>query len=228
MRASIDKQRDIARSILPATHRRQARRDLTAAKRSHRRAISQDLHRLTADAFLDSSIDLTRTCDAEVNDLRRWRRQGDKLNHFIRWSVHITAELPLEDRRSHMKGILPAGLIGDHALSHLDWVPEITPPSRVGWVPRYEARVAERAARLRALDRALERGVRDLFEVEGGHATLNRALRAAELGDGGHRTPAPCGRRLLGIHDVDAFVAQGDRSVVTNVLDDLVPGWRPP
>lgn len=224
MRASIDKQRDIARSILPSTHRRQARRDLTAVRRSHRRGVRQDLHRLTADAYLDSGVDLTRTCDREIIDLVWWRRQADKLNHFEHWAVRVTAHLPIEDRRSHLRAILPDGLIGEHAMSHLDWIPEINPHGRRWWwIGRSEAWAEEQRAR----ERAVVAGLRALLEVPEGHATLNRALRAAEVGDGGHRSPVPCGRRLLGHHDVEAFVAhQGDRGVVTAVLDDLVPGWR--
>lgn len=245
MRASTHKHRDIARSILPSRHRASARHDLAEAKRRHRRLIRADLRALTAevahdaDRALDATIDLRRTADAEVNAIRRARRAADKLNHFERWAVRATREIPVEDRRSHLRAILPDGLIGEHAMSHLDHLPDISPRVEGQWrcwstwdpdAPR--RRAVEGRARLAA-------ALRVALHQPDGHRAINLALRAIEAYD------APPGRRLLGAHDVDAFVdalwpnpddarlrwgrivgPTAEHEVVVTVLDEVVAGWR--
>lgn len=207
MRASQHKHRDIARSILPSTARRPVRRELAAAKRRHRRLIRADLRALASevardvDRCLDATVDLVRTADAEINDLRRYRRAADKLNHFERWAVRVTRDLPIADRRSHLRALLPDGLIGEHALTHLDLIPEITPPTQWTWWSDWDPEAEVRRAR--AGRAALAADLRRALAVPGGHRAVNAALRAAEVAEA---PDAPPGRRLLGHHDVDGFV----------------------
>lgn len=235
MRASHDKHRDIARSILPATRRgaARARSELAIAKRRHRRSVRRDLRGLIGagdddlgGALADDlgGVDLTRTADIEINQLRRDRRSADKLNHFIRWSVAATADLPVEDRLGHLRGVLPAGLIGDHAVSHLEWVPEIVPRPvgrrAVVSEAEYRARDVRRIEHQRA---GLAAGLRAAVATPGGHAAINRALREAEhdaAAATAGRAPGDRvvpGRRFLGLHDVDPFVRE--------LIGDPVWGW---
>jgi len=233
MRSSTHKHRDMARSILPSTQA-SARADANRARRSHRRSVRQDLHELTRelraapDAWLDHPLDPARTVDREINQLRRWRRDRDKLNHFIRWSVATTAALPPAERLSHLRATLPAGLIGDHAMSHLRRVAELQPVPDAWTLRLADRERAQVRARQRYLDRVarLRREVAELL-VHGDHAAFNRALRPPPA------EPSPdhpaIVRPLLGLHDVDSFVTQigpkprhGTSTAVLHVIEGAV------
>jgi hypothetical protein len=199
MRSAAHKHRDIARSILPSTSPRPARHDLAAAKRHTRRAVRADLRALRRDDYDDGVADLTRTADREINQIRRRRRARDKLNHFEHWAVRAMRDIPIEDRLGWLRSVLPAGLIGDHAMSHLRRIPELDPHAEVRYPWRFEGSDAWVAAR-RARRRHLAAGLRLALERPGGHRAINLALRSVE-GEG-----EPPGPRLRGIHDVVALV----------------------
>ena len=75
----------------------------------------------------DERHDVTRTADIGIR-LLMWRRRGrDKLNHFMRWAIAATAELPIENRLPNLQAMLPDGLVGRHAMSHLQHVPDLRP-----------------------------------------------------------------------------------------------------
>ena len=75
-------------------------------------------------------------------------RGRDKLNHFMRWAIAATADLPIEDRLPNLQAMLPDGLVGRHAMSHLQHAPDLRPAQehlhlerrRRGWAARERAR----------------------------------------------------------------------------------------
>lgn len=231
-----EKRRQMARSILPST-RRSSAADQAAIRRRHRRHVRQDLAVLagrSSAAFFDDDGTLRpvrrpRDVPGDLGDRLRWpqreirslvydRRNGDKLNHFIRWAVASTAHVPVEDRASKLAAGLPAGLIGDHAMSHLEAVDEICPPPEHGlWWWRYRSRparpdpVPELSGRLRRL------------LVAGGHGDINRLLARIGLPP------------VAGLHDCEAAAARicrggplawrfGARPAVEEFLSDWEAG----
>jgi hypothetical protein len=237
MRASIDKDRDMARSILPSKNREAARSAKAHIKRAARRRCHQTCDGLAKlDSYRsvdwDARFDLRAYPDAEIHMVVRWRRAGDKLNHFERWAIARTKGLPIDDRLGSIIAVLPDGLIGDHALSHLRLLAEINPGApRFWWNPWVGLAERERAEADHC--RRIGRAVRVLVE-HGGHGELNAAIKQTALG----QTPRPQRRLLAGVHDIDDFVstitAVGHRGpslpheleATMLVSDHLVPGWR--
>jgi hypothetical protein len=195
MRSAAHKHRDIARSILPSRSPRPARQALAAATRHNRRAVRADLRTLRTEHFDDTALDVTRTADREINLLRRYRRQADKLNHFERWAVRATRDLPIEDRLGWLRSVLPAGLIGDHAISHLQHLPEIQPHAEIRYHWRFHDPDLWKAHQ-RARRRRLAADLRLALERPGGHRAINLSLRSVE--DETHR--------LHDVHGIDALV----------------------
>jgi hypothetical protein len=244
MRASLTKDRDMARSILPSKNGRPARAAKATIKRARRSAVRQALRgaRGLADLDewdLDDDLVRDREMSIEIRQEVRWRRQGDKLNHFERWAVQVTRDLRLEDRLSSMAARLPRGLVGDHALSHLEWLPELNPGNpyserRATW---YRRRREGREAVVRER-RRLERAVRLMLETPGGHKELNAAMKriAQALDHPPHL--------LRDIHGIEAFVAglyppprpygsttpprldDRHRTAVHALADAVDPAWR--
>jgi hypothetical protein len=141
MRASIDKDRDMARSILPSKNREAARSAKAHLKRAARRRCHRACDGLAKlDSYRsddwDARFDLRAYPAAEIHLVVRWRRAGDKLNHFERWTIARTKGLPIDDRLGSIIAVLPDGLTGDHALSHLRRLAEINPGApRFWWNP---------------------------------------------------------------------------------------------
>jgi hypothetical protein len=194
------KHRDMARSILPSKAPRSARHDLAAVKRHHRRTVRADLRALRTEAYDDTSYDLTRTADRQINQIRRDRRSRDKLNHFERWAVEVTKHMPVEDRLGWLRSVLPGGLIGDHAMSHLRQIPELRAHEEWRWWRTWAEVQAARHARRRRRRARLATDLRRALE-HGGHRAINQALRSVEGGDD------PPGPRLHGLHHIDDLVA---------------------
>jgi hypothetical protein len=128
-----EKVRDMGRSILPAKRNsgRTASRDKRRVNRARRRWDKQ-------------YPDCPRR--KHVNDMREivmMRRDSDHLNHFYRWSESVTAHLPIGDRLKYIKGILPKGLIGNHALEHLEIRTHFNPQYEPYTSKRYRQRTKE-------------------------------------------------------------------------------------
>jgi hypothetical protein len=208
-----EKVRQMARSLLPSKNREAAR----SARVSIHRAARREVH-LELAAWLqrgDPDADLAPLAPwerKEVSQAVDWRRWGDKVNPFIRWATARTRDLPREDRLGHAKGLLPRGLIGDHALDHLKRTRGFEPPhekqwrlirwSRVGRDPRMDP--GEQAQLLRAL----------ILEPDG-QRTFNRFLRERGVLTRGVKAPEsathrprrkPAPRPLQGLHDVRPFL----------------------
>jgi hypothetical protein len=227
MRSSLTKHRDMARSILPS-RARSIPRQLAYVRRTARRGIARDLATLTRERRGDSNDwddwddwdeegDLRAYPDIEIHQVVRWRRAADKLNHFERWAIEVTKELPPEDRLGHLRAILPGGLIGDHAMSHLESRVELNPHHwrnlddvKVRFWEAHLARGRAERERLRSLLVAL-------LEAPGGHKALNAAVKRIAAADG---QPA---RTLTGVGDVDGFVAHVTVEQYGRLVD---PRWR--
>jgi len=223
MRSSATKHRDMARSILPS-RARSIPAQLARVRRSGRRGVARDLASLTRQGRVgrsdwddwDEEVDLRAYPDIEIRLVVRQRRSADKLNHFERWAIEVTKDLPPHDRLGHLRAVLPGGLIGDHAMSHLRNRPELNPhhyrhhqPPRLSYQEVFAARSLAEHDRLREV-------VLALLEAPGGHKALNAAVKAAAAD--GERP-----RTLADIHDVDAFVAHASAEEYGRPVD---PRWR--
>ena len=115
-----EKRLQMARSILTCSQPKSARENLASIKRRHRSKINRLCDRLTRDEDLwDDQAEVNDYPDHEIRDEVRNRRYADKLSHFETWAVHITKDMPREDRLSFMRSILPDGLIGRHSFLSL-------------------------------------------------------------------------------------------------------------
>jgi hypothetical protein len=190
-----EKSRQMARSILPST-RRSTDGVKGLIKRAARRAIRQELGRVLLDPERCERIDLCRSPKGEIAALVRDRRAGDKVNPFIRWATAKTRQLRQEDRLSRMRAVLPSGLIGDHALLHLEREEHFCDPARIEgrWWRRPEPAPLSREERRRLL---WEMALLSPWELR----ALNRRLQA------GHRT---------------TFWVWGSQQVVETVYDPVV------
>lgn len=238
MRSHLEKHRDMARSILPSRHRLLSRHDLPRARRRTRRLAQAEVREAArwvrggADGWLDYEGD-PRTYDDAVPDLVRHRRQGDKLNHFERWAVMSTLDLPVEQRMVHLRRVLPDTLPGRHALSHLDHLPVLgTAGQRIDWLAlrahRHEERRARRAIEVGRVRAALH----DALE-HGDQAPLNRALRRTQ--DDGDaplpllRTPSDVEALLASLVDPRSRTRAprpGAWDRLLRALDECGAGWR--
>ncbi|XXF78951.1 hypothetical protein P2318_04120 [Myxococcaceae bacterium GXIMD 01537] len=215
------KARDMARSLLPSTWRKGARRTRANIHRSARRIAREELSWLTDDPEAREVFHLTEVDKIEaleVSGLVWVRRGGDKVNPFIRWATATTRHLPQESRLSHVRGVLPNGVIGEHAVDHLRRVPAFEDPHE------RQRRMAYRSSRKPWW---LDRGehaelLREVLRA-GGHALINRWLRARHFAEHAPSTPRPSDRPgrfiarrghgslplprlLLGPHDVLPFL----------------------
>ena len=107
-------------------------------------------------------------------------------------------DAPLHVQVAHFAGILEAGVIGRHAIAHIEWALKYSAgrpcrsERRAQWVARADERKREM---LDALHRVL---------AAGRHGDLNRALRRVYIGRSA-TDPAPVEARYLwGWHDIEA------------------------
>lgn len=206
-----DKHRDMARSLLPSRWR-SAGQAKALAKRAHRREVGRLLAELEADpGAWEDEAGVWATSDREVRAVVERRRGSDKLNPFIRWATATTRGLPKEARLAHLRGVLPKGLIGKHALTHLERLEPFDVRPRRRW--RRRSRLLDRGQVVRVLRR--------LVEEPGGHALVNEVVaRHAVVDERGEPVARGVVRRLLGVHEVGAFV-DGLGRVERYVVDAL-------
>lgn len=171
MRNHDEKARDMARSILPSTARKGAR-DARTHIRGRERARERDLlHQLR---FCVDPDDFEGVLGEELHHEMAsmvWdRRAADKVAPLLRWTertiardARLATASPAE-REVHFRNLLPPGLIGDHAVSHLRWVLDDRP-----WPSRSRRRVGG--------SDALVPLVEDVVAA-GRHGDLNRRIRA--------------------------------------------------
>ncbi len=214
-----DKIREMARSILPSTsrwapwarpriHRAQRRRENAAV-----RAMVND------PALWDEGEDDCEPMQREIGPMVRSRRGRDKLNHFERWAVQRTREMPAGDKLGHLAGVLPPGLIGAHAYTHLERLDALTPAGHEHvWRHRRYRRPGTGL---------LDRGeaaelLRHLLTLPSGHRLFNLALKRARLEVPAHVRLTRRPRLLHGVHDVLPFLADVsfERDNATRLVTD--------
>lgn len=187
----------MARSILPSRWR-SAGREKARVKRAVRRQVSTVMASLSNDPEAWDDIDgVYESSDREVRLVVNRRRSSDKVNPFIRWATQTTKHLPKDSRVRHLRGVLPKGLIGDHALVHLSHREAFDLRPRKVW---------KRQSLL--LDRGhLANVLRRVLEEKGGHAMVNEVLARHAIVDERDR-PISRGevRLLAGVHDVVSFL----------------------
>ena len=226
MRNHDQKTRDMARSVLPSTarkHAREARAFIHGRDRVRLRAELHDLRSL--DDPDDFEGDLTFPVQRHIKTMVSDRRSADKVGSLIAWAerlVHRDPQLDAaspEDREVHLRTLLPPGLIGEHALTHLWWVLSDRRshwPSRTGHAPAANPDV-ERVAEIITAGRHgdLNRRIREVsphIVVEQVYVPARRVVDDDH--PTGHVVPAhqvrverryeP--RYLMGAHDIEAFV----------------------
>ena len=143
------------------------------------------------------------------------RRFSDKTGSLTRWAARRVdrdgdlRDAPVDEQRDHFARLLPDNLIGRHAVQHIE--------SALEYRARRDHRDGRRAAEdgRRHRERLQLAGDLRVLLDTGRHREFNEALRAGYLWQAGFR---PCGaeptvprgavgRLLLGVHDVDDFVA---------------------
>ncbi len=192
----------MARSVLPSRWR-SAGREKARVKRAARRQVSTVMASLSNDPEAWDDVDgVYESSDREVRVVVNRRRSSDKVNPFIRWATETTKHLPKDSRVRHLRGVLPKGLIGDHALVHLTRLEPFDLRPRKVW---------KRQSLL--LDRGhLANVLRRVLEVKGGHALVNDVLARHAIVDERDRPLARAEVRLLrGVHDVMPFLDELDR-----------------
>jgi len=204
-----EKARDMARSLLPSRWRKGARKQRALIHRGGRREPKAALARLEREPEgWDEQPFPKDTSQRELRWVVSHRRGADKVNPFIRWATAVTRELPRESRLSHVRGRVPQGVIGEHALVHLEHTEAFENPTEREWRQAWWWRVRSKTS-------WLERGelaqlLRRVLQVPEGHRTFNRWLRyhpnATYLRWGNKVIWAKEVRTLLGMHDVLPFL----------------------
>ena len=126
----VEKRRQMARSVLPATasRRKGARTHLRIIGRAHRRNARQALRNLGVEvddegeslaAVALANVGSRRLCD--IRHAVAYRREADNIGPLLRWAPEAVAHLHPIDRLPTLRSWLPDGLIGWHAMQHVIW-----------------------------------------------------------------------------------------------------------
>jgi len=238
MRNHNEKARDMARSVLPSTARkgaRDTRATIHRRERAHERQLLHDLRHSSEPDDFEGDLGVASRHRRDVADMVSDRRAADKVSPLIAWAERLVDRDPMlcaatpEDREVYFRKVLPPGLIGNHAISHLYWVLD----DRRAWWSRAR-RHTEHAPNP-------DVAIVEAIISAGRHGDLNRRLRAEldrvvaatvrlppeRLIDGDHPAPGVLLpyrsvtqyrrryiRFLAGAHDAEAFVKDADREVL--------------
>jgi hypothetical protein len=202
---------EMGRSLLPSKWRKGARKERALIHRNNRRGPREAMARLAQEPEgWDERPAPDDTSSREIRSLVRHRRHADKVNPFIRWATAVTHELPRERRLSHVRGLLPQGLIGEHALVHLKHAEAFVDLRQREWNLARWRRAYPSQSQRAWLDRGEHAQLlRQVLQVPDGHHTLNRWLRYHPNAGGqrwGKRWVFPRVRTLQGVHDVLPFL----------------------
>ena len=122
-----NKVRNMARSVLPSKKRKTSKENITAVKRHGRRVLRQQIASVHDD-WDDVESDLTSYPIKEIRTKVFERREADNVSAIMRWAPRHVADEPIENRLEILRGELPHNPIGDHAISHVRYADEMTPP----------------------------------------------------------------------------------------------------
>ncbi|WP_408888967.1 hypothetical protein ACJ2CR_32420 [Myxococcus faecalis] len=210
-----EKSLQMARSLLPSQWREQARWYRASQSRSTRRAVRVRVSRLALEPDLfEDCADLDEDAASKMGWVVHRRRRSDKVNPFIRWAKHRTADEPRDSRLSRIRGVVPEGLIGAHALDHLRGDEHFMSTADLA---SWEARRWVSKNRWRSERGLMAQLLRRLLRIAGGQKTFNGYLKRASakgwskrLGHDGQRHAVFHGddslRLLMGVHDVLPFL----------------------
>lgn len=128
MQYGDQKLRDMARSVLPSTRRKNAKAEKQQVARKNRRQINRDCKAsISYEDYLDCPAENHKIDTRKKNDSYTYllsnRRSADKVGPLIHWAqakVH-KENIDLNDAESFFKAILPKNLIGSHAWTHLEY-----------------------------------------------------------------------------------------------------------
>jgi hypothetical protein len=113
-----DKIRNIVRSVLPSKMRvRKHKRSAHKRNRAmHRTAIRRLLH-----TDFDEYPSYDPKADTDVSYLVVSRRDADKLGPLMRWATYFSRGRNYPEAVKFVRRIMPRGLVGDHAMGHVEW-----------------------------------------------------------------------------------------------------------
>jgi hypothetical protein len=121
-----EKARDMARSVLPSTARGWSHAERARIHRSERARSRAQLRALRQlEDPDDYEGDLTWASKHEIAYMVSERRAADKIGPLTAWATRTVdknpelATAPLEVRLDYFRRLLPPGVIGEHAISHL-------------------------------------------------------------------------------------------------------------
>jgi hypothetical protein len=203
-----DKAKDMIESVLPSTAREQARerRRLIHKRARARQRLALTSVRATCD---DTSIDFR---DGRRRSELKWmvfdRRAADNVGALTRWAAAVVAadtrlrDAPVHVQVAYFAAILPADLIGRHAVQHIEWALTYL-AQRPIWDSRRASWRNRSAKRQQALAEALHQVI-----AQGRHRDFNDSLRRVYRAQVVPESPPAKTRFLLGAHDIDAFSAE--------------------
>ena len=213
---SDEKVRQMARSLLPSTNRKAMRKARAGIHRAARREVQQDLDEWLRYADMEREMPPLATWEAETIQRQVTRRRVfDKVNPFIRWATARTRDMPWDARLGYVRGILPQGVIGEHALDHLEGTDAFEDPVEAEQLRRCMDLFGSQRHRGAVRDRGEQAALlRKLLEQPDGQHTFNRFLRERHAWAASPRNAAarpqgaglPPHRPLLGLHDVFPFL----------------------
>ncbi|MCP3059326.1 hypothetical protein LXT21_11130 [Myxococcus sp. K38C18041901] len=210
-----EKSLQMARSLLPSQWREKARQHRTHASRSTRRTVRVHVARMVSDPdFFEGCAEVDADSTVEMRQMVNRRRQSDKVSPFLRWAKHRTADEPRDSRLSRIRGVVPEGLIGAHALDHLRGDEHFMSTAELA---SWEARRWVSQNRWRSERGVMAQLLRRLLRIAGGQKAFNGYLKRASakgwskrLGHDGRRHTVFHGddslRLLMGVHDVLPFL----------------------
>lgn len=119
-----EKKRQMLRSVLPSKASKAARLKRKKAHRQNRRRIKSALHCFEDESDLSNRIGSSEKIkNYAITEMKRDRRDADKVNHFVRWAESVTSHIPEEEVQEryyyflkHIGGV--KDLIREHAVSH--------------------------------------------------------------------------------------------------------------
>ncbi|MCK8500640.1 hypothetical protein [Myxococcus fulvus] len=210
-----EKSLQMARSLLPSQWRQQARWYRASQSRSTRRAVKLRVSQMAREPDLfEDCANLDEDAASKMGWVVHRRRRSDKVNPFIRWAKHRTADEPRDSRLSRIRGTVPEGVIGAHALGHLRREEHFMSTAELAHQPAWRLRTKRRHLPERGL---LARLLRELLLLPEGQKVFNAYLKRAcaqgwgkRRGFDGQVHVVMNGRRpvrlLMGVHDVLPFL----------------------
>lgn len=245
MRNHNEKQRDIARSVLPSKNRKTARSRAATIKRHNRRSTRNTLH---VWAKFDDALDFEgfthdtnrSTHYDDIITMAMWeRRNADKLGPIMHWAERTIAKNPelqedFDVCRNYFKAILPDNTIGRHALGHLKDCEGFPEDPRDIFRYGYFRGNDQEEARNEALVAKCE----IIIATKGAHKRFNNDVKSRHIREHSRNrfvavsqpyrvesyTCRYCteeARLLMGAHDIEDFVAFALEARLHHILDAI-------